>query len=350
MLAVLIASGSLLTGPLRRQAFKERAQRRAQGNRLGRALSLMLVLWSFITQADAGVDELVAQLKQGQVADAVLQRQGMQGAQRADGLFLLGWLYRQGSYGVARDLPRGQALIQQAAELGQFDAMHYCWRRCLTLTPGVREHLRLGVERHQPQALYLQSLQSQSGVGEEAAGRLTPDQLLLGAARLGHRAAIGRLYTDYFVSWAAEPRTLDAAVTKLQRCVLGTCYLMLGALYERHNDHQQALFNYQLLALVDPALYRHYLDAEHLQQLLARLPQPALALLQSRAASYLAERDMNGDQQLDRFKRCGADYPCVRRLSLTDPFCVLSYFEGSHLVGLRESQGYRACQAEFAPH
>ncbi|MFT6914804.1 MAG: TPR repeat protein [Motiliproteus sp.] len=341
-------AGLLLPESLWRQAFRGRAQRSARG----RALGVMLLL-SLSAQADAGMDELVSELQQGQVEDAALQLQGMQGEQRADGLFLLGWLYRQGSYGVGRDPQRGQAWIQQAAELGQFDAMHYCWRRCLTLTPGVQEQLRLGVERNQPQALYLlslypQELLLQSGSGEETADRLTPDQLLLEAARRGHPDAIGRLYSDYFVSWAAQPRTLDAAVSKLQRCVLGVCHLLLGTLYERHNDHQQALFNYQLLALVDPPLYRQYLDAGHLQQLLAALPPSALALVQSRAASYLAQRDTNADQQFDRFKHCGADYPCIRQLSLTDPFCMLSYFEASHLPGLRDSEGYRACQAEFA--
>lgn len=323
-----LLTGALLTGSLRRRVLLLWA--------LGGAL------WSLWAQADAGVDELVSQLKQGQVADAELR-----GVQSADGLFLLGWLYQQGSYGVGRDPQRGRELMQQAAERGQFDAMHYCWRECLDLTPEVLEQLRLGVERHQPQALYLQSQLANAG------GRLTADQLLLEAARLGHPEAIGRLYADHLVTWAKQRRTLDAAVTKLQRCVaegVTICYFLLGALYERHNDHQQALFNYQLLALVDPALYRQYLGTEQLQRLLAYLPQPSLALLQSRAASYLAQRDLSGNQQLDRFKRCGADYPCVRQLSLSDQSCVLSYFEASHLAGLRDSEGYRACQAEFAPH
>lgn len=304
----------------------------------------MLVLLSSGVQADAGVEALVSQLKQGQVADVELQLKGMQSA---DGLFLLGWLYQQGSYGVERNPQRGRALIQQAAERGQFDAMHYCWRRCLEFAPEVREQLRLGVERNQPQALYLQSR-----LADLASGGLAADQLLLGAARLGHPEAIGRLYTAHFVTWAKQRHTLDAAVSKLQRCVtegVTVCYFLLGALYERHNDHQQALFYYQLLALVDPALYRQYLDAGHLQQLAGYLPQPTLALVQSRAASYLAERDAGGNQQIDRFKRCGADYPCVRQLSLTDQSCVLSYFEASHLLGLRDSEGYRACQAEFSP-
>lgn len=294
--------------------------------------------------AETGLAELIAQLKQGQVADSALQ---LKGVQSADRLFLLGWLYQQGSYGIKPDLQRGRALLQQAAEKGQFDAMHYCWRRCLDLTPEVLEQLRLGVERNHVQALYLQSQLADTMAG----GALSADQLLLEAARQGHRDAIGRLYVDHFLVWAGKKRTLAEAVTKLQRCVaegVVVCYYLLGALYERHSDHQQALFYYQVLQQVDPELYQDYIDTAHIAKLLARMPQPSLAVLHSRVASYLAQQPSSGNQQIDRFQRCGADYPCVRRLALTAPSCLLRYFEASHLQGLRDSEGYLACQARIA--
>jgi len=309
-------------------------------------LLMLLGVLSSRVFAVSDVGELVSQLRQGQVTETELQWKGMQSADR---LFLLGWLYQQGRYGVMLDLPRGQALIQQAAEQGQFDAMHYCWQHCLELTPGVLSQLQLGSDRNQAQAQYLQS---QLPVGS-AAGTLSADQLLLAAARQGHPQAIGRLYVDHFVTWAEQVHTLDEAVTKLQRCVtegVVVCYYLLGALYERHNDHQQALFYYELLALIDPALYQRYVGDAHRDRLLDYLPQQGLALplLQSRSASYLSQRDASGNQQIDRFKRCGTDYSCAFRLSQADQACLLEYFEATHLRGLRDSDGYRACAAMSA--
>ncbi|MEH6824272.1 MAG: SEL1-like repeat protein [Motiliproteus sp.] len=318
---------------------------------------LLLLGWALLggvlapwAQAEAGLAELVAQLKQGQVVDSELS---LKEVQSADGLFLLGWLYQQGSYGVKPDLQRGRALLQQAAEKGQFDAMHYCWQDCLDLTPEVLEQLRLGVESNHVQALYLQSqLADVMAVDVVTAERsLSADQLLLEAARQGHRDAIGKLYVDHFLGWARQKRTQAEAVAKLQRCVaegVVVCYYLLGRLYERHNDHQRALFYYLLLQQVDPELFRGYIDAAHIAKLLAHLPQPSLALLQSRVASYLAQQPSSGNPQIDRFKRCGIDYPCIRRLARTDASCLLPYFETSYLHGLRDSAGYRACQASVA--
>tara|TARA_R110001583_G_scaffold91007_2_gene233013 strand:+ start:50 stop:952 length:903 start_codon:yes stop_codon:yes gene_type:complete len=291
-------------------------------------------------EALGALGALVAELKQGQVSDP---EQHLQRSQSADGLFLLGWLYQQGGYGVAKDREKSTALIQQAAEKGQLDAMHYCWRRCLDLTPEVLDQLQRAVARNQGQALYLQSQLASAAVS----GR-SPDQLLLDAARQGHPDAIGRLYTVHFVDWARQTRTLKEAVAKLERCVsegVSVCFYLLGALQERHQDHQQALLYYQVLALVDPIMYRTYVDAEHLARLVQYLPQQQAAVTQSRAASYLAQLPISGNPQIDRFKRCGADYPCARRLSQNDNRCMLGYFEASHLLGLRDSPGYRACQA-----
>ncbi|MEH6471373.1 MAG: hypothetical protein V7752_08985 [Halopseudomonas sp.] len=299
----------------------------------------LLWLWALPVQADSRLSELVTQLKQGQVSDAALYGKGMQSA---DGLFLLGWLYQQGRYGVAKDPQRGRELIQQAAEKGQYDAMHYCWSHCLELTPQVLEQLRQGVERNQLQAVYLQS----QLLGND--GLQSADQLLLKAARQGHREAIGRLYANHFVDWAKQKRTLAEAEAKLQRCVdegVTACYYLLGALYERHNNHQQALFYYQLLELVDPPLFQSYVEADHIAELLEYRPLPTLSVMRSRVASYLSQRSASGNDLIDRFQQCGADYPCIRRLSVADQQCLLSYFEASHLRDLRDSDGYRSCQA-----
>ncbi len=310
-------------------------------------LGLLGSLLTQIAQSDDAVSELVLQLRQGSVAESALQGQGMQSA---DGLFLLGWLYDQGSYGVDRDMERARELLQQAAELGQFDAMHYCWGRCLTLTPEVLEQLRQGVGKSQPQALYLQSLLVASGLAvSEEAVYLSAAALQLQAARQGSLDAMNRLYTEHFVNWAAQGHTLNEAKGKLQYCIddgVEACFYLLGALHEQHNDHQQALFYYQVLALVDPARYQRYLSTEKIAELLSRAATPSIDVVRARAASYLAQRSpTTGSDQIDRFSYCrdAIGYRCASRLARTDSRCMLSDFSSTYLRGFRDSAGYSRC-------
>lgn len=304
--------------------------------------------------ADDGVSVLVEQLKQGQVSEPALQGKGMQ---RADGLFLLGWLYDQGRYGVSKNPERGRELLQQAAELGQFDAMHYCWSECLTLTPAILQQLQQGVELGQPQALYLQALylrlEQPEGVLTEQVRRLgLPQALLERAAKRQHAGAIGQLYIDQFVEWARSKRGLGEAESKLERCVdegLTVCYYLLGALYQKHGYPQRALFNYQVLSLVDPHLYQSFQVQSQLAGLLKQRPQPDFGVERSRVASYLSQRSPTGNDRIDRFQRCrlvnGLD--CVERLSQAGQQCSLEYFESDLLRNLSSSSGYRRCVGQL---
>ena len=315
--------------------------------KLHKAFWLALLLWllrPLLGHAESSVESLlVEQLKQGQVGSAVLQEKGLQ---QADDLFLLGWLYEQGGYGVTRDPERARRLLQQAAELGQFDAMHYCWQRCLILTDTVLEHLQQGVQQQHPQALYLQSQLGQRP------GLAAPDRLLLQAARLGQRDAVNQLYTEHFIEWAKSRRSLGEAETKLKRCVgegIGICYYLLGALFERHRDHEQALFYFRVLELVDATRFKRLLSQAHLQRLLEHLPQPRAELIQSRAASYLAQAAPTGNHRIDRFARCEGDYACAFRLSQAHPRCTLAYLHDGLLAGLESSEGYRSCLVALEP-
>jgi TPR repeat protein len=281
---------------------------------------------------------LVDQLKQGRLSDPALV---LKGNQSADQLFLLGWLYMQGGYGVPRDEPMGRELLQQAADQGHFDAMQYCWNRCLVLTTEVVEHIKRGAAAELPQALYLQA---------QLASAAKADRLLLRAAELGHRQAIELLYSDYFVVWAKQVRTLEEAVAKLENCAdegVVFCFYMLAALHERHQDHAQALFYYQVYALADPEPYQQLHSESHLQQLLGRLPQARMDLILSRAASYLAGRPVSGNERIDRFQRCRqqAGYRCVQQLSDVDRRCLPPYTDAAQLQGWRDSPGYQRCAA-----
>lgn len=322
-------------------------------------------------RADARMSVLVEQLRQGQVSEARLQGKGMQGA---GSLFLLGWLYDQGRYGVAKNPERARELLQQAAELGQFDAMHYCWSDCLTLTPVVLRHLRQGVEQGQLQALYLQALylrdvQSRDGyllaeslpqssnplsspAQSESLTPAEPQELFERAAKRQHVDAMGEVYIGQFIEWAAQKRELAEAESKLQTCVgegLTVCYYLLGALYQKHNDPQWALFYYQVLSLADPELYRRYQAQSQIDRLLAQRPQSDLGVVRSRAASYLVQRGVTGNQQIDRFQRCSLadNLACVERVSQADQQCLLGYFAASHLKNLRNSPGYQDCIAQL---
>ncbi|RDE18348.1 hypothetical protein DV711_16965 [Motiliproteus coralliicola] len=313
-------------------------------------LSLVLVgtgvgLGSASAQAaEDRLQALVVQLQQGQVSDWAVHLKGMHSA---DGLFLLGWLLEGGVYGVEQDLDYGQQLIQQAAEMGHLGAIDYCWQRCLVLTPAIRQHLQQAAVRDQAHGLYLQS---QLGATPELP---SPDRMLLEAARQGHPDALGTLYVDHFVNWSRQKRSLDQAETKLKRCVdegISICYYLLGALFERHGDHQQALLYFQLLQLVDRTLFDAYVSEAHMEQLMLRIPQPARGLIRNRAATQLALRAATGNDRIDRFRQCAdqAGYDCVARVSRGDDRCMLSYFESSHLRELRDSPGYRRCLEQLA--
>ncbi len=291
-------------------------------------------------QADEWVSALVDQLKQGQVSEPALQGKGMQSA---DGLFLLGWLYDQGRYGVTKNPGRAHELLQQSAELGQFDAMRYCWPRCLVLTPAVLEQLRQGVEQERPQALYLQGQYlRQQGQDQQA-------QVLLEQAASQHYVdAVGQRYVDQFVVWARDKRSLNEAVSRLERCVDGgltVCYYLLAAFYQKHDDPQWALFYYQVLSLVDPELYLRYQAQSQIAGLLKLRPQPDLGVVRSRAASYLSQRGVTGNDRIDRFQRCRAagSLECVESISQADLQCLLMDLESSLLRGLRDSVGYLNC-------
>lgn len=318
-------------------------------------LSLLLgllagMLFPPLAQAGTALPALVEQLKQGRVSETALQGKGMQSA---DHLFLLGWLYDQGSYGVPQDRSYARELLQQAAEQGQFDAMDYCWHRCLALTPEVMQQLQRGVERSHKQALYLQARVLRlrhDGSGAEAWQR--SELLLKGAASQGLLAASDQLFVDEFIGWSKDKRTLEQAEEKLELCIdqgRVSCYYLLGALYQRHDYPQWALFYYQVLALVDPALYRSYLSDADMDAILSQRPQPDLAIVRSRAASYLSQRSPTGNPAIDRFQVCksSAGLSCVESLSQAAEQCTLSYFEKSYLRDLPASAGYRACVAQL---
>ncbi|WP_421867110.1 hypothetical protein [Motiliproteus sp.] len=293
---------------------------------------------------DSRLQSLVVQLQQGQVSDWAMHLKGMHSA---DGLFLLGWLLEGGVYGVERNPDYGHQLIQQAAEMGHLGAIDYCWQRCLELTPSIRQHLQQAAMRDQAYGLYLQS---QLGATPALP---SPDRMLLEAARQGHPDALGTLYVDHFVNWSRQRRSLGEAETKLKRCVdegISICYYLLGALFERHGDHQQALLYFQILQLVDRTLFDSYVAEPHMQQLLTRVPVPARGLLRNRAATQIALRPATGNDRIDRFGQCAdqAGYDCVARVSLADDQCMLSYFEHSHLSELRDSPGYRRCLEQLA--
>jgi hypothetical protein len=173
--------------------------------------------------------------------------------------------------------------------------------------------------------------------------------LQLQAARQGSLAAMSRLYAEHFVNWTARGHSLSKATRKLEYCVddgIEVCFYLLGALHERHNDHQQALFYYQVLALVNPALYRRYIATEKTAELLKRAATPSIDIVRSRAASYLVQRSpITGNDQIDRFSYCrdAIGYRCVFRLTQTDDRCMLSYFASTYMRDFRDSLGYRRC-------
>ncbi|MEH6649552.1 MAG: SEL1-like repeat protein [Motiliproteus sp.] len=301
-----------------------------------------------LAQADAAVSALVEQLKRGQVSDIALQGKGMQ---RADHLFLLGWLYDRGSYGVPQNRTYARQLLQQAAEKGQFDAMDYCWYHCLTLTPEVLQQLQRGVEGSHKQALYLQARLLRLPSENDDTGQRS-QSLLTSAASQGLSAASDQLFVDDFIDWSKDKRTLEQAEEKLELCVdqgRVVCYYLLGAFYQRHDYPQWALFYYQVLALVDPPLYRSYLSDADIAAIVSQRPQPNLEVVRSRAASYLSQRGPTGNPAIDRFQVCkqSAGLSCVESLSQAAEQCSLSYFENTHLRDLPASTGYQTCVAQL---
>jgi TPR repeat protein len=300
-------------------------------------------LFSLPLAAAAPVERLVTELAAGRVPSPTLLEALEDSGQ---GLFVLGWLYEQGRYGVAPDPDRARAFFARAARAGHWPVLGYCWRRCLDEDAEFRALLVAAVEGGHPEALYLQSLLLARDAAPEAA-----DARLREAAGARHPDAIGRLYVDHFVAWAGAGHSFAAAEAKLRRCTaegVTVCYYLLGALYERHRDTRQALWAYQVLALADPALFDAYLSPRHLEGLLARLPTGSESLVRARAASELIHHPSTGFDRIDRFRVCAdqSDHGCARQLSLRDGVCVPPAGAVAAFAGFRGSPGYRACLAK----
>ncbi len=280
------------------------------------------------------------------VRDGHLAEQQLSGLeQSADGLLLLGWLYEYGSYGVPVDGERAFGYYQQAAEQGQMDAAHYCWQRCLRFTPELRAAVQRAAVTDNSQALYL----SAKLAGAEGNNLQIADRQLVAAARLMHPQAISDLYIQHFLDWSSRrQRSFESARDKLQRCSdegVIACYLLLGALFQRHGDAEASLHNYLVLQQLDYGLSRMYLSAAGLEALEQRLPTDSLPVVRSRAATRLATHPRTGFDSIDRFAVCAPDatWNCIRTVRKRDPACMLGYFSPSLLSGFRETAYYRRC-------
>ncbi len=312
---------------------------------INRCLMLLVLLcWPALPlqAADADLYRLGEQLKsEGRVGAGLLPRM----EQTADGLFLLGWLYEHGRYGVAANPDRARHYYQQAAERGQMDAAHYCWQRCLELTPAFVAALEQAGAASQPQALYLRSkwLAAQGGAALAQA-----DQLLVAAARARQPDAISELYIQHFLNWSNSRRSFPAAEAKLKRCTdegVGACYLLLALLYQRHGYAEQALLHYLILQQLDEGLAGRYLSAAQRQALEQRLPADSLAIVQSHVATRLATHPRTGFDRLDRFRVCAttATFACIRRVAQQDSACMAGYFASTYLFEFRKTTAYRRC-------
>ena len=304
----------------------------------------------------------------------------------ADGLFMLGWLYEFGGYGFSVNAGLAYEYYQRAAEQGQMDAAHYCWQRCLSMTPMWLAAMKSaaggnGVDRNatsnngnatsnngnatsnngnaasnngnaasnNAQGLYLYSkwLVRQGGRALPLA-----DKKLLSAAKLRQPQAINELYIQHFLQWSKSKRSFPEALKKLNRCAdegVVSCYLLLGSLYQRHGFAQEALLNYLLLQQLDYGLFRNYLSASKLTELEKRLPKDSLPVVLSRAATRLSTHPRTGFDAIDRFMVCSpnATYACIRKMVKRDPACMLSYFAESYFEGLRETDAYQNCMARY---
>ncbi len=262
-----------------------------------------------------------------------------------DGLLLLAWLHEHGRYGVAKNGEKAFVYYQQAAEQGQMDAAHYCWRRCLHLTPALLEALQQAAAQGHPAALFMRSqwLAEQGAAELEAAGTM-----LVAAARGRQPEAISELYVQHFLDWSGQRRSLQEAETKLQRCTdegIISCYLLLARFYERHGDAEAALKHYLVLQQLDYELARSYIYAENMRALEQRLPQDSLNVVRARAATRLVQHPRTGFDKVDRFAVCADDatYDCVRAVVKEDKACMLSHYADTYLAGLRQSRSYRRC-------
>ncbi len=267
-----------------------------------------------------------------------------------DGLFALAWLYENGVYGFALDGETAYDYYQRAAEQGQMDAAHYCWWRCLHFTPELVLSLRQTAEAQNPQALYLYSkwLTGQGGSSLSLA-----DQQLVAAAKLKQPEAISELYLQHFLQWTSVKRRFEDADRKLQRCSdegVVVCYLLLGALNQRHGNAEEALYNYLILQQLDYGMFRQYLSATRLSTLLQRIPKNSLPVVHSRVATRLANHPATGFDVLDRFSACSNDatYGCIRRMVKRDQVCMLGYFARGAFSGLRQSDAYKGCMGFVA--
>ena len=274
----------------------------------------------------------------------------------ADGLFILGWFHEFGAYGFDVDAELAYQYYQKAAERGQMDAAHYCWQRCLNLTPAWLSAMKVVAGSHDvdtvranPQGLYLYAkwLLRQGGEALSLA-----DKKLLDAAKLRQPQAINELYIQHFLQWSKAKRSFPEALRKLNRCAdegVVACYLLLGSLYQRHGYAQEALLNYLLLQQLDYGLFRNYLSASKLAELEKRLPKGSLPVVQSRVATRLATHPKTGFDAIDRFRVCSpnATYACIRKIVKRDPACMLSYFADSYFIGLRETSAYKNCMNKY---
>ncbi|MEH6628728.1 MAG: SEL1-like repeat protein [Motiliproteus sp.] len=262
-----------------------------------------------------------------------------------DGLFALAWLYENGVYGFALDGETAYQYYQKAAEQGQMDAAHYCWWRCLHFTPELVLSLRQAAAAQNPQALYLYSkwLTGQGGSNLSLA-----DKQLVAAAKLKQPEAISELYLQHFLQWTSVKRSFEDADHKLQRCSnegVVVCYLLLGALNQRHGNAEEALYYYLILQQLDYGMFRQYLSATRLSTLLQRMPFNSLPVVHSRVATRLSNHPATGFDVLDRFSACSsnATYDCIRSIVKRDQVCMLGYFVQGAFSGLRQSDAYRGC-------
>ncbi|MCW8884810.1 MAG: SEL1-like repeat protein [Motiliproteus sp.] len=308
---------------------------------LRNALLFSMVLWAAVAQGSP-LSQLSERLRSGVPVDDGLTQQLLDSA---DGMFALGWLYEHGSYGFPVRGETAYDYYQRAAEMGQMDAAHYCWWRCLHFTPALIKALRLSAEKGDPQGLYLHAMWQARQSGTALA---TADQNLVAAAKQKHPEAISELYMQHFLQWSGVKRSFDEAQEKLTRCAdegVVVCYLLLGALHQRHGNAEEALLNYLILQQLDYGTFRQYLSFSRLASLEQRLPSASLAVLHSRVATRLANHSATGFDVLDRFKVCASDatYSCVRALVKRDQVCMLGYFSDAEFAGFRQSAAYRDC-------
>ena len=311
------------------------------------AQSLLLTMLLSTTAVASPLSQLSERLRSGVSVDASLLEQLQTSA---NGMFALGWLYEHGSYGFPVRGETAYDYYQKAAEMGQMDAAHYCWWRCLHFTPELISALRLAAERQDPQGLYLYAKWLARQGGESL---MVADKHLVAAAKLKQPEAISELYMQHFLQWSGVKRSFQEAQQKLHRCGnegVVVCYLLQGALQQRHGNAEEALLNYLILQQLDYGMFRQYLSLARLSSLQQRLPKASLSVLHSRVATRLANHPATGFDVLDRFGVCSSDttYSCIRALVKRDQVCMLGYFSKREFAGFRQSAAYRDCMG-FSP-